>query len=76
MCRCPSGLRKWPVPYFWVPDVQVSNRSAEDTHPRLRCLTQLALSLLVSQLSPQHWYMAWNGVSTIYNHATFNRPFS
>jgi len=30
-----------------------------------RCLSQLALSPLASQLSPLHWYMAWNGVTPI-----------
>jgi len=48
-------------PLHWVPEVQVSMRSAEDAHPP----TQLALSPLASQLNPLHWYMAWNGVTTI-----------
>jgi len=40
-------------------------RSAEDAHPPPHFPTQLALSPLVSQLNPLHWYMAWNGVPSI-----------
>jgi len=36
---------------------------AEDSHLPERSPTQLALSLLASQLNPLHWYMAWNGVT-------------
>jgi len=39
--------------------------SAEDAHPSPHCHTQLVLSPLASQLSPLHWYMAWNGVTPI-----------
>jgi len=44
---------------LWVPEVQVSMWSAEDAHPP----TPLAMSPLASQLSPLHWYMAWNGIT-------------
>jgi len=40
-------------------------RPAEDAHPPPHCPTQLALSLLASQLRPLHWYMVWNGVTPI-----------
>jgi len=52
-------------PLLWAPEVQVSMRSAENAHPPPHCPTQLALSPLSSQLSPLHWYMAWNGVTSI-----------
>jgi len=45
--------------------VQESMRSAEDAYPPPHCPTQLVLSPLASQLSPLHWYMAWNGVTPI-----------
>jgi len=53
------------TPLLWAPEVQVSMRSAEDAHLLPDCPTQLALSPLVSQLSPLHCYMAWNGVTPI-----------
>jgi len=40
-------------------------RSAEDAHLPPHCPIQLALSPLDSQLSPLHWYVAWNGVTPI-----------
>jgi len=49
---------------------------AEDAYPSLHCPTQLAQSLLASQLSPLYWYMAWNSFTTILRNATFNQPFS
>jgi len=39
--------------------------SVKDAHLPPYCPTQLALSPLASQLSPLHWYMAWNGVTHI-----------
>jgi len=47
-------------PLLWVPEVQVSIRSAEDTRP-----PPLTLSPLASQRSPLQWYMAWNAVASI-----------
>jgi len=52
-------------PLFWMLEVQVSKQSAEDAYPPPCCPNQLALSSLASQLSPLHWYMAWNGVTPI-----------
>jgi len=50
---------------LWVLEVQLFMRSAEEAHLPPHCPTQLALSPLASQLSPLHWYMAWNGVTLI-----------
>jgi len=50
---------------LWLLEVQVPKRPTEDVHPPLRCPTQLALSSLSFQLSPLHWYMAWNGATPI-----------
>jgi len=52
-------------PLLWELEMQVSKRPAKDAHPPLCYLTHLAQSPLASQLSPLHWYMAWNGVTTI-----------
>jgi len=38
--------------------------SAEDAHPSTHFPIQLAVSS-TSQLSPLHWYMAWNGITPI-----------
>jgi len=71
-------------PLLWVPEVQVPKRSAKHAHHPPRCSTQLALFPLTSQLSPLHWYMAWNGVTSIEimslpsekSSENINRPFS
>jgi len=70
-----------PLPWCLRPLVSSQTRSSctsslnpvEDAYFPLCCPTQLALS---SQLCPLHWYMAWNGVTPSWKHATFYRPFS
>jgi len=62
-----TSLVKWTdgsVPSPLGAGLQVSKRPAEDDYLH-RCPTQLALSPLAFQLSPLHWYMAWNGVTPI-----------